>query len=127
MFSAIGDFNEDGRPDLALSIGYTYNSGSVLVLLNSGEGTFAGLGGLVVGDVNGDGLPDVTKLGLARTSDGAVLTWPSYTAGLMLESTESLAAPDWRRVAAPVSMVGDHYLVTNATTRSTQFFRLRRQ
>ncbi len=45
----------------------------------------------------------------------------------MLESTESLAAPDWRRVPGPVSVVDDHYVVTNATTRPAQFFRLRRQ
>ncbi len=138
--AAIADFNQDGKMDLAVTQSY-----SVAVLLGNGDGSFViggsffAIGGPVVGDVNGDGLLDIvsgghvllnqtfTKLGLTHTSTGAVLTWPSYTAGLMLESTESLAAPDWRRVPAPVSVVDDRYVVTNATTRPTQFFRLRRQ
>ncbi len=133
----VGDFNRDGIQDLVLIF-----DGSAQIFLGQGGGSFtpgpqipaAG----VVADVNGDGWPDMvsimvllnqtsTKLGLAHTSAGAVLTWPSYTAGLMLQSTESLAAPDWQRVPGPVSVVGDRYVVTNATTRPTQFFRLRRQ
>ncbi len=142
--AAVGDLNQDGIPDLAI-IG-SYNG---TIFLGHGDGTFA-FGGrfsatgplhtvLNAVDLNRDGRTDLTasgvvllnqtstKLGLMHSSSGAVLTWPSYTAGLMLESTESLAAPDWQRVPARISVVGDHYVVTNATTRPAQFFRLRRQ
>ncbi len=138
--AAIADFNRDGRPDVVFS-----NSHDVAVLLGNGDGTFINggyffsAGSPVVGDVNGDGQIDIvggglvllnqtfTKLSVTRPATETVVTWPSYTAGLMLESTESLAAPDWRRVPAPVSVVDDRYVGTNATTRPTQFFRLRRQ
>jgi Bacterial Ig-like domain (group 3)/FG-GAP-like repeat len=66
-----GDMNQDGHPDLVVGL----SSGAVGVLLGNGDGTFqpailfgslypAGTSGggdvaLAVGDVNGDGLPDV--------------------------------------------------------------------
>jgi VCBS repeat protein len=60
----VGDFNGDGKPDLAATSGNT-----VGVILGNGDGTFGaptifddvgqGAGGLVVADFNGDGRPDV--------------------------------------------------------------------
>jgi hypothetical protein len=67
---AVGDFNNDGKPDL---IGINSGSGNVSVLLGKGDGTFgfamnspAGnvgiAGGLAVGDFNQDGKLDAVAL-----------------------------------------------------------------
>src|SRR2546426_245451 len=62
---AVGDFNGDGKPDLAVA---NYDSTTVQVLLGNGDGTFRtaltfGAGSsprsVAVGDFNGDGEPDL--------------------------------------------------------------------
>src|SRR5439155_426710 len=70
----VGDVNGDGKPDLLVANYYSadgnyYSNGTVGVLLGNGDGTFQaavsyGSGGsgpvsLAVGDVNGDGKPDL--------------------------------------------------------------------
>ncbi|HYM05299.1 MAG TPA: FG-GAP-like repeat-containing protein [Terriglobales bacterium] len=70
---AVGDFNGDGIPDLAI---VTYNDCTVSVLLGKGDGTFTAGAKLnvacnpisiAVGDFNGDGKAD-----LAVASDGGI-------------------------------------------------------
>jgi hypothetical protein len=72
---AVGDFNGDGKPDLAVP--YQYFVGStihsiVAILLGNGDGTFRAPSGvevknqaraITVGDFNGDGLPDLAVTG----------------------------------------------------------------
>src|SRR5947209_5364783 len=64
---AVGDFNGDGRPDLAVANGGT---STVSILLGNGNGTFTQAAGstiavgttprwLAAGDFNGDGTPDL--------------------------------------------------------------------
>jgi hypothetical protein len=87
---AVGDFNGDGIPDLAVA-----NSGSfnVSVLLGTGDGSFqaarnfaAGLNpySVAVGDFNGDGWADLA-VAASYSNDVSILlndgTWPSAPGG----------------------------------------------
>ena len=70
---AVGDVNRDGKPDLVVAIGCgggnCDNAGVVGVLIGNGDGTFPSVvtygsgatdpGWVAVGDVNGDGSPDL--------------------------------------------------------------------
>ena len=75
---ATGDFNGDGKLDLVVPV-YSSNSG-VVVLLGNGDGTFHQANGspmtvsnfanrAMVGDFNGDGIPDVLIGGQSSTTD----------------------------------------------------------
>jgi hypothetical protein len=98
--TAVGDFNGDGKPDLAFP--YVGSPGQIEVLLSNGDGSFqppliSGNAGsypvvIAVGDFNGDGKLDVvvgeegTKQGTAVTvllgnGDGTFSTSHTYTAG----------------------------------------------
>jgi hypothetical protein len=91
-----GDFNCDGKTDLAFAIG---NGGQVLVFTGDGDGTFnstplsifAGLGAnpvaLAVADFNGDGMPDI-----------AVLNQGNNEVGILMNSANISACP-----GAPIS------------------------
>src|SRR6476469_6564751 len=90
---SIGDFNGDGKPDLALA---NINENSVSILLNTiptgatsptfvPQGSFAtGLnpGAISIGDINGDGKPD---LAVANSSENSV--------SILLNTTPTGAAP----------------------------------
>src|SRR5207247_10131353 len=75
MSVAVGDFNRDGKPDLAVA---NHGSGNVSVLLGNGDGTFQpavnyGVAtypySVAVGDFNGDGKPDLpVATGTAKVS-----------------------------------------------------------
>src|SRR5439155_1216418 len=94
---AMGDFNRDGIPDLAVT-----NSGSntVTLLLGKGDGTFPAAPsyaggfspmGLAAGDFNGDGIPDLavansfapngTTSILLGKDDGSFRLTGTYAAG----------------------------------------------
>jgi hypothetical protein len=71
---AVGDFNHDGKPDLAVA---DFNTNTVSILIGNGDGTFQPHieyatttfpFGIVVGDFNGDGQVDLAVTDLATTS-----------------------------------------------------------
>jgi FG-GAP-like repeat/CARDB/Divergent InlB B-repeat domain/FG-GAP repeat len=79
QFAAIGDFNGDGHPDLAVA---NYGTDAVSILLGDGVGSFgppadfaAGHGPkyLTIADFNGDGHPD---LAVANVGDNTVSILP---------------------------------------------------
>ena len=81
---AVGDFNGDGIPDLAVA---DYGQAKLTILLGNGDGTFTLKSSpstgtepysVAVGDFNGDGIPDlaVANYGSSTVSIRS-LCWPA--------------------------------------------------
>jgi hypothetical protein len=113
---AVGDFNGDGIPDLALAIvSGPDDQGTVSILLGNGDGGFrpaqsypVGLNpnSIAVGDLNGDGLADLAVTNeyshtvsiLLGNSDGTFQAAQNYAAG---SYPNSVAAADFNGDGLP--------------------------
>jgi uncharacterized protein (TIGR03437 family) len=97
---AVGDFNGDGRPDLAIA---NANSNNVTVLLGNGAGGFTAAAGspfpagqmpmfVAVGDFNGDGRPD---LAIANHDGHVTVLLGNGSGGFTAAAGSPFAAGAW--------------------------------
>jgi hypothetical protein len=119
IFVAVGDFNSDGMPDLAVANSYSKN---ISVLLGNGDGSFeearsfAAAGAptsMAVGDFNGDGVPDLAVAShdsnsvsvLLGNGDGSFQPARSYAAG---STPTSVAVGDFNGDGIPDLVVANY-------------------
>ena len=98
-----GDFNNDGKLDLATA---NFHASTVTILLGNGDGTFtaassvpatgSGPDGIVAGDFNGDGLLDIITANYQTTAQSILLGSTNSTTvtvgGLSIAGTDNLFA-----------------------------------
>ena len=150
---ATGEFNGDGKADLAVA---NYGSTNVAVLLGNGDGTFqtavdysslAGTWALTVGDFNGDGRPDLAvsnaesanvsvllntcisagvQLGAVRTNSVVTIFWPFPSTGFVLESTTNLGSTNWQSAGETVLTNNNRLEVTVPFDQAQRYIRLRK-
>lgn len=101
---AIGDFNRDGKPDMAVT--NSTNSGSVSILLGNGDGTFAprtdltmgtSAWGVAAGDFNGDGMLD---LAVTNGGDNTVSILLGHGDGSFAARVDYVVAPSPLSIAS---------------------------
>ena len=66
-------------------------------------------------------------LSITNAAGVTLLSWPTTAVGYSLETTPSLSPPVWTAVTNPPAILGSQYIVTNAWSDQTRFFRLRQE
>jgi hypothetical protein len=66
------------------------------------------------------------SLGFERSGNNLKLSWPAEVTGIVVQSTPTLANPQWSAVNAAVETAGNQSFVTLPIGSATQFFRLMR-
>jgi hypothetical protein len=64
-------------------------------------------------------------LSIAPLANAVVVSWPTNLAGYALQTNGSLGVANWGTVSPPYSVVSTNYVVTNATTGSQLYYRLK--
>src|SRR5258708_7643290 len=112
-FVAVGDFNGDGKLDLVVINGHSYQGGTVSVLLGNGDGTFQAAQtvapaaeALAVGDFNRDGNLDLAVISSSSYWGGTVSVLLGNGDGTF-ESPLSFDAGDWPSYVAVGDLNGD--------------------
>jgi hypothetical protein len=114
---AVGDFNKDGNPDLAVVLSSYPNPTPVSILLNKGDGTFttqpaslaAGLASsdspntMLVGDFNGDGKDDVV---IATEALSTLTNGDNYIVDVFLGNGDGSFAPASRIITGLANSFG---------------------
>src|SRR2546426_2875030 len=150
---AVGDFNGDGKPDLAVA---HVKPSIVAMLLGNGDGTFqtainasAGLNPecVVVGDFNGDGKPDLAvansdsadvsvllnnsvsarlDLAIVRSNTSVAVSWLLPSHGFALQSTANLRSTNWLPSVDLQTTNNSRLEVTVPLSQGERYFRLRK-
>lgn len=66
------------------------------------------------------------SLSFTRTGTNNAIRWPAWAAEYVLQSHTNLNTPNWSAITNQVILVGYENLVTNSTTASNRYFRLKR-
>ena len=100
----MGDFNGDGKPDIAMANDIS-PLGSVSVLLNT------------CGSSN-------AELSIARNNATVTLSWPFPSTGFVLESALSLRSTNWQATLELPIATNGHWQVTAPSSQGERYFRL---
>ncbi|HUJ95496.1 MAG TPA: FG-GAP-like repeat-containing protein [Terriglobales bacterium] len=110
-YTAVADFNGDGKLDFVAS---DFNTGNVNLFLGNGDGTFqspvtfagapGGSAGIVTGDFNHDGHPDVAVVGFPT---GVYVLLNDGSGGFLAASAYTLSDNGWEMAAADINGDGN--------------------
>jgi hypothetical protein len=118
----------NGTPMTKAQLVNKVSTGDTLTLM----GVPPGSGMRMALDRNEDGILDgdvpPPKLQVSQTAGNLVLSWPQSAVGYQLEASPSISSgATWTNVSAPIELVVDHNIVTNAPAPSALFYRLHLQ